>query len=178
MSRILINTDDEIRPSESTLPSIGYDSIENVPIEQRKIDTDFYKTLKNSQNSAAFNDLEIISFSIKTKFEPNIFTPGIILKGWRLIEDVSAKLIEIYENTVVLECLIDKENHVYQEREFGNHLFEGYSLKVGQLFKISRYIRNNQEMIEVKDNPKLVLETDFPQIDFAKKFGNMVLKKK
>ena len=54
--------------------------------------------------------------------------------------------------------------------------FEGFQLSKGKLFKICYYERQNQAMIEIK-GPELVMETDFPKVDFYGKFGRNTFKK-
>ncbi|MCY7362978.1 MAG: hypothetical protein LH629_13080 [Ignavibacteria bacterium] len=102
---------------------------------------------------------------------------GVIIRGWKILENVSSKVIGFDDETVFLECLVDKENKQYEEREFLILLFEGLELKVGKYFKLCTYRRMNQIMMEVIDNPKLILEDDFPKFDF-REHGNFPLKKR
>lgn len=99
------------------------------------------------------------------------FSEGTYIEPWRLTENVSARVIEQYDDVIVLECLIDKEAGIYEESEFKRSLFDGYSIEIGKLFKLSTYERKNEIRLQVKGNPGLVAETDFPQVDFEKKYG-------
>lgn len=100
---------------------------------------------------------------------------GVHLSSWRLAANISSKVLAEDEEYVLLECLIDKEERLYEEREFSKTLFEGFNLKVGDLFKICIYKRQNQEMIEVKDGSLLVNEDDFPKVDFFGQFEDLIL---
>lgn len=102
----------------------------------------------------------------------------IIISGWKNVENISARLIEHYDDTVVLECLIDKEMRIYEEREFQLSLFIGYDLKIGNLFLLRIFERKNEIRIEIHNDPGLTLKDDFPKLDFVKKFSNSRLFKK
>ncbi len=97
---------------------------------------------------------------------------------WKMVENISAKLLCINSNTVILECLIDKEEKIYEERELNISLFKNFELKIGGFFKLCLFERDNSMMMEVKDGSKLVLENEFPTIDFYARFGRMKLSNK
>ncbi len=96
---------------------------------------------------------------------------GNVIEPWKLVEDLSARLIDQYDETVVLECLIDREAKIYIETEMDISLFEGFSLEVGSLFKISKYTRTNEVRFVARSKPQLVSQGDFPKVDFQKKYG-------
>ena len=102
----------------------------------------------------------------------------VIITGWKSVENISARLIEHYDDTVVLECLIDKEMRIYEEREFRLSLFTGYDLKIGNLFLLRIFERKNEIRIEIHNDPGLTLKDDFPKLDFVKEFSNSRLFKK
>lgn len=110
-----------------------------------------------------------------TKFN---FQEGVHLNSWKLMANISSKVLAEDEEYVRLECLIDKEERLYEEREFSKTLFDGFNFKVGSLFKICIHKRQNQEMIEIKDGSKLVNQDDFPKADFFGQFGDLILEKK
>lgn len=103
---------------------------------------------------------------------------GNYVTGWKLVSSVSARLLCFTEDTVMVECLIDREQRIYAELEFEKFLFEEFELLEGKLFKISTYERPRQKMIEVMDNPNLVSQSDFPKIDFVAEFKSLPLKKR
>jgi hypothetical protein len=103
---------------------------------------------------------------------------GVTFPTWKIVANISSKLLYFDELIVCLECLIDKEQKIYEEREFQKSLFDGFQLDKGALFKICIYERKNQQMIEVKEGEKLVSSDDFPIIDFFSEFGDMNLEKK
>jgi hypothetical protein len=89
------------------------------------------------------------------------------ITGWRNIENISSRVIEIYDSTVVLECLIDKEASIYEEREFLSTLFEGNELTIGSLFYLRFFKRKNEIKMEIHNDPEDVLSADFPKMDFS-----------
>ena len=112
------------------------------------------------------------------EIEPHIsLSEGVVIHNWKNVQNISARLLASDDEKVLLECLVDRENKVYEEREFKLSLFKNMDLKIGKLFKLCFYERQHQQMIEVKDNPKLVSETDFPRTSFKEKYSGMPLKK-
>lgn len=91
-------------------------------------------------------------------------------KGWKNTENISARLIERYDDKVILECLIDKDEEFYEEREFSESLFEGYDLELGTLFYLRVFKRPNEIRMEVHCDPRLVNPSDFAKIDFEDAF--------
>ena len=138
------------------LPTVTSKSILEVPLSIN----DEYKNLRLKQSS------------------PSNFLEGVNISSWKLIENVSSKLISFDCNSVLLECLIDREESIYEEREFVISLFKNYSLEIGKLFKICVYERDNQIMIEVKVDPNLILDSDFPEIDLFAKYSHINLGKR
>lgn len=90
--------------------------------------------------------------------------------GWKNVKNCSARLIGTYDNVVLLECLINKEEKVYEEREFEVSLFEGYDLEIGKLFYLRYFKRPNEAKIEVHDDPHLTFKDDFPKLNFNELF--------
>lgn len=99
----------------------------------------------------------------------------IILQGWKNIENISARLIESSSDQVVLECLIDKENRIYEERIFRPSLFNDYKLEVGNLFYLRFFERPNEIKMEIHDDPDLTFKDDFPKLDFVAEFKDSKL---
>jgi len=102
----------------------------------------------------------------------------IVIRGWKNVENISARLIEHFDETVVLECLIDKEMGVYEEREFRISLFADYETKIGNLFLLRIFERQNEIRIEIHNDPELTLKDDFPKLSFVEKFKDSSLFKK
>jgi hypothetical protein len=102
----------------------------------------------------------------------------VIIRGWKNVENISARQINSYDDTVVLECLIDKELGIYEEREFRISLFDGYEIKFGNLFLLRIFERQNEIRIEIHNDPELTLKDDFPKLNFVERFGNSRLLKK
>lgn len=130
-------------------------------------------SIPTSSNATEFADM---LGSLKT---PNTLgSDTVTLKGWKNIENISARLIECYDDVVVLECLIEKELGVYEEREFRISLFTGYELKIGNLFFLRFFDRDNETKIEIHNDPKLTSIKDFPKMDFNNLFKQSKLFKK
>lgn len=102
----------------------------------------------------------------------------IILQGWKNIENISARLVEFSLDHVVLECLIDKENKIYEERIFRPSLFNNYKLVIGNLFYLRFFERQNEIRMEVHDDPDLTFRNDFPKLDFVSEFKDSKLFRK
>lgn len=98
------------------------------------------------------------------------FTERIIISNWKNVENISARLIEKFENTIVLECLMDRDQGIYEERLFPISLFEDYELEIGNYFFLRFFNRKNEIRLEIHNDPGLTLEEDFPKIDFVERF--------
>ena len=105
----------------------------------------------------------------------SIGTDRIVLKNWKNVSNISARLVEVLSDTIILECLIDKENKIYEEREFQSKLFEGYELKVGSLFLLRLFERQNEMKLQVYNDPELTLVDDFPKLEYYKSFKDSKL---
>lgn len=103
---------------------------------------------------------------------------AIFLERWKNVENISARLIEFYEDVVILECLIDRELGIYQEREFSASLFLEYELRIGDLFYLRVFERPSEMKLEIHNDPNLTFEKDFPKLDFKQLFNKSKLFKK
>lgn len=101
-----------------------------------------------------------------------VCTDSILLETWKNVENFPARLIESYDNVVILECLVDKDNSLYDEREFSTTLFKGYSLEIGSLFYLRIFERRNEIRMEIHNDPGLTFKNDFPKENFEDKFKN------
>jgi len=128
----------------------------------------------SSFNLAKFDENQIL----KKDSQVSLGYDSVILQNWKNVENISARFIEHYDDIVILECLIDKENDEYEEREFRASLFQGYELKEGNLFYLRFYDRANETKMEIHNDPGLVNIKDFPKMDFKAKLENSKLFKK
>lgn len=103
---------------------------------------------------------------------------GEILRTWKLVQNIPSQILSWDDEEILLECLIDRENHIYQERSFRRSVFEGYTFSETKKFLIQVYERPGEMKLEVLGKEGLVSEEDFPQINFEKRFGNIDLFKK
>ena len=133
----------------------------------------------SSNESDSLKDVtKIKSETFDSYASQNFDTHIPFLNVWKNTENVSARLIEFYDDIVVLECLVDKENWIYEEREFPASLFEEFSLQIGKLFLLRVLNRPSQSKIEIHDNPNLTSQSDFPKLDFKEVFKDFVLFRK
>jgi hypothetical protein len=102
----------------------------------------------------------------------------VILDKWKNTENISARLLAAYDDVVLLECLVDRDNMIFEEREFKASLFDGYNVNIGQMFFIRFFERKNEIRLEVHDDKRLTSKKDFPKKDFAKLFAESKLFKK
>ena len=95
---------------------------------------------------------------------------ALIFKRWKNVANISARLVEHNDQVIVLECLVDKENRIYEEREFRSSLFAGYELKLGSLFYLRFFDRENETRMEIHNDPNFTFLNDFPKKDFTSLF--------
>jgi hypothetical protein len=100
------------------------------------------------------------------------YRDNVILKPWKNTDNYSARLIDYSEDTVTIECLVDKENGVYEERCFRSNIFENYKLEIGKLFFLRFFERAGEVKMQIHDDPDLTLKEDFPRIKLSEKFKN------
>lgn len=101
-----------------------------------------------------------------------------ITKGWKNVENISSRLLDFDEDIVVLECLTDRENGIYEEREFKRSLFEEEQLKEGNLFYLRTWERPNEIRIEIHFDKKFERQYDFPKSNLNATFKNLSIFKK
>ncbi|MCD4747163.1 MAG: hypothetical protein K8R58_12775 [Bacteroidales bacterium] len=154
-----------------------YDSDEDIySSENFLLQNDFVKGLFTSdikQPHLKFDEEKVLTKEVEL-----LGSDTVIISAWKNVENISARLIEHYDDTVVLECLIDKEMRIYEEREFLLSLFTGYDLIIGNLFLLRIFERKNEIRIEIHNGSGLTMEDDFPKLDFVKEFSNSRLFKK
>jgi hypothetical protein len=155
------------------------ESSSNLTIDKNKKDSfrssvfaekdDFLTSLLNTQSPetpapSLTNPKEVN----ETKIEVGHFGEAkkITLGNWKNVENVSCRLIDKYDDVVVLECLIDKDAGIFEEREFRKSLFENYDLTIGNLFYLRFFDRANETRMEVHNDPNLISLGDFPKMDF------------
>lgn len=157
----VINTDSRLKkPEPDTVSSISEQENEIISPNE---------TISAKES---ISEISFIGLDEKIRSQPLFhFKEGERFTPWILLENISARVIDYYDDVVVLECLIDREAGIYDQRELKKSLFDGYPVEMGQLFKLCTYERKNEIMLQLKGNPKLVSEMDFPKIDFYRKYG-------
>lgn len=69
------------------------------------------------------------------------FQEGTTIPIWNLIADVPSKVIEYDPLKVTLECLLDRDEYIYEIREYPASLFNKYDLNSKKFFKIRTYCK-------------------------------------
>jgi hypothetical protein len=160
---------------EETIRTDFSETIDQISFEENK--EPLSKTIRNDYSSAI--DKKSINKTHKLLDHQDIFLgEGTYITGWRNTENRSSRIIEIYDQSILLECLIDKERKEYAEIEYKKTMFQDMELYIGKFLKLCFYERANQVMMEVIDNSKLIDENDFPKVELSKEFKNLILKKK
>ncbi len=138
--------------------------------------SEFLKELFTYESKQPFTDLS----EDKPCAEESLLVGSdrVIIRGWKNVENISARLIDSYDDTIILECLIDKEHGIYEEREFRKSLFEGYENGIGSLYLLRIFERQNEIRIEIHNDPELTLKDDFQKLNFVEKFKDSRLFKK
>jgi len=140
----------------------------------------FLKSLLNLEYSSAssYKAFESNDYTKITKELSSLGTDVTFIRNWKNIENISARLIELYEDIVVLECLIDRDKGEYEEREFRASLFSEYDVTIGNLFYLRFFERPGECRMEIHDDPKLTYQNDFQKVDFKELYSSSKLFKK
>lgn len=151
---------------------ISYDPLDDsgVPDSKKfKIQKEFIQDILNVKikKESLFKLSDEKPFS-EVSTEP--FSDRVIIHSWKNVENISARLVNSYDNSVILECLINKENGIYEEREFKASLFEDYEIKQGNLFYLRVFERKNEVRLEIHNDPGLTRIEDFPKMDFLGRY--------
>lgn len=106
------------------------------------------------------------------------YSDDVVIYNWKNIENISARLIDYSDIHVTLECLIDREYGIYEERDFRRSLFKDNDIVLGKLFYLRIFDRPNETKLEIHADPGLHLEKDFPKQIIAEKFKDSSFFKK
>ena len=120
-------------------------------------------------------DLDIIEEKAVKDESVSSASDIVVLEGWKNTENYSARLIKTNDQYIVLECFIDKEKGLYEERSFNLSLFKGFKIEIGCLFYIRFFERHNELKMQIHDDPKFDFKDDFTEIDFVQKFKDSKL---
>ena len=137
-------------------------------------------SLKNTFNAAGdkikLNDSQLEFFLKKQVTASGLIglTEGVNLLSWKRVANISSKILYFDDKVVQIECLVDKENRIYEQRQFGSDFFEGLKLEIGYIFKLCFYKRNNQQMVEVMYDSNLVASDDFSSTDFLDDVNDLI----
>lgn len=110
---------------------------------------------------------KIVSHSSITEEEKelsdiSINRDGIVEEHWASIQKVPSRVIEVSEHFVILECLVDIQNRVYEERSFEKGMFENAIPLINeQLILIKISSRPLKKLIEFVDGTNLIPKSYF-----------------
>jgi len=173
------NIEDVIEPIKGTTILAEELQFANKISTRFAVQESFFQNLLNLERSAPL--LSILNFQnegIASRDFPTVGSDYTSFESWKNVENISARLIEFYDDVVILECLVDKELGTYEEREFQMSLFEDYELRIGAFFYLRTFKRKNEIKLQVHDDPQSALEPDFPKADLGTLFKNSKLFKK
>lgn len=179
MKKIDLNTTDLSNTQESSLGKFeDRDDFFNSPFFSDK--KELLRNLLSAESPETTTVFEprLEDFAEAKNNERLIASGSIAIHGWKNVENISARLVDTYDDVVILECLIDKEMGVYEEREFKKSLFEGYELVQGSIFCLRFFERPHETRMEIHSDPGLKFSDDFPSIDFKATFEKSKLFKK
>lgn len=137
-------------------------------------------SLKNTFNAAGekltASDKLLNSFFKKEVSSNGLFglSEGVSLLSWQRVANISSKILYFDDDVVQIECLVDKENKLYEQKEFNRDFFVGLDLSIGYQFKLCFYKRNNQQMVEVMYDSQLVASDDFSSADFLDDVDDLI----
>lgn len=80
---------------------------------------------------------------------------------------IPAKFYYQNDENVVLECAIDIENELYEERKFPVHMFEGIDFQTTRFFWLVVSYSTNTMSLEIRSGDQLLLKKYFPKQDFT-----------
>lgn len=96
-------------------------------------------------------------------------TEGVkLISNWKRYKRVPAKILEISDDFVLLECLINKDAGIYKEKRFSKELLDEVNIEQGRFLLFNYYKKGNELKIQILDNQSLVSDSEFPAVDFSK----------
>jgi hypothetical protein len=89
---------------------------------------------------------------------------NIIQEKWDYIENIDSQILEISDEYVILNCLIDKEKRIYQQRSFKKIFLNNINLEINQLVIIRIFGRAGEIRYKFEDGNNIIPSEyfDFP----------------
>jgi hypothetical protein len=92
---------------------------------------------------------------------------------WVKEETIPSRILEINDNTVILECLMDAENHLFENRVFEKKLLEGVvDLEQDGLVLIEVMSRKGEIRFLFKEGENFINPDIFAEPDYASQLEN------
>lgn len=144
------------------------DDFEGSFYHSSKSTTSYLKTGEGKKNASKQKEYEFQSQnspSITTLGSTSDFVinaAGEFKEHWSSTEMIPAKLIEVSPNVVLLECLVDYEQKIYELREFRRSLLEGkIEFSTNAIILIKYFERPGKFVIEFEPGNNLNYEQYF-----------------
>lgn len=105
----------------------------------------------------------------------NISSDGLIMERWSHSTDIPSVILEHTDSHIVLDCLIDKDNMVYQQRKLERRQLEGVvPIQVGSLVLIKQRGRPGRVQHDFENGANIIPsryfdydEDPFKDVDFS-----------
>ncbi|MBN2745259.1 MAG: hypothetical protein JXR34_00900 [Bacteroidales bacterium] len=163
--------------TSSTFETDGISVVDTSDVKAEE-QSGFFSVLENTITSRVNNGYNFQLESFFTDYKGLVESSNFVLHNWKNVENVPARLVSYSSCNVVLECLMDKEKRIYQERTFPASIFDEMELQEGKLFYLRLFERPSEMKLQVLDDPSLILEDDFPKSRLAEKYKSSRLFKR
>ena len=94
-------------------------------------------------------------------------TQTFTLSAWHLVTSYPCRVLDKYNDTVLIEVVINKEDREVEEREVSSTYFHGLKTHKGAFLKLQTYKRPNSGMFLFISGEDIVNDDDFPKVDFT-----------
>ncbi len=89
---------------------------------------------------------------------------------------IYGQILEIDKDSVILRCLVDEDERLFQKRRFDRQFFEGaVNLVINQLVEVKVYIRQGEVKFTFANSNRQDLTEKFKPKDYFSKYAGSVL---
>lgn len=89
---------------------------------------------------------------------------------------IYGQILEIDKNSVILRCLVDEDEGLFQKRRFDRQFFEGaVNLVINQLVEVKVYIRQGEVKFTFANSNRQNLAEKFAPKDYFSEFEGSIL---
>lgn len=137
-------------------------------------------SITSRHKSSSLKNFEVPTIDQDIKGDLSNFTiteSGIVEEQWTTVENVLAQIIEVTKESVILECLVDTTEKIFEHRSFDILLFEKLSpLTQFKAIVIKIFRRPGEIKFQFLDGEKIFDKNIFDQ-DFFKELSDDILTK-